>query len=113
MSGDIYKALWKIFKMCNNTPIEKKNARAALKILRIATENNQNILSKEEEQLKELTLKELDSLDTDFLLVKEQIKAWEKLIQHQKDSDSKIDEYLFPLMLKIIKQFGTKDTEWD
>ena len=23
MSGDIYKALWRIFKMCNNTPIEK------------------------------------------------------------------------------------------
>jgi len=113
MSGDIYKALWKIFKMCNNTAVEKQNARAALKILRIATEHNQNILSKEEDTLKEHTLKELDSVDTDFLLINEQIKAWEKLILHQKESGPKIDEFLFSIMIKLVKQFGTENPEWN
>ena len=48
---DIYKALWKVFTVCNNTPLEKKNSCAALKILRIATEHNQNFLKSQEDTL--------------------------------------------------------------
>jgi hypothetical protein len=113
MSPDIYKALWKIFKMCNTTQQEKKNARAALKILRIATEHNQSLLSKEEDQLKELTLKELRSPETDFLLVSEQIKAWERVIKHQRDENPKVDEFIFSVMISLIKQFGTENVEWN
>ena len=93
--------------------MKNKNARAALKILRIATENDDNILSKEEEQLKEMTLKELKSHETDFLLVNEQIKAWEKVLLHQKDAKEKGDAFLFSVMVELVKQFGTKDSEWN
>lgn len=113
MSPEIYKALWKIFKMCNTTQQEKKNARAALKILRIATEHNQSLLSKEEDQLKDLTLKELRSPETDFLLVSEQIKAWERVIKHQRDENPKVDEFIFSVMISLIKQFGSENVEWN
>lgn len=92
--------------------MKNKNAKAALKILRIATENDDNILSKEEEQLKEMALKELKSHETDFLLVREQIKAWEKVVLRQKDKE-KGDTFLFSVMVELVKQFGTKDPEWN
>ena len=84
-----------------------------MKILRIAAEHTQNILVKEEEKLKELTLKELQLDDPDFLLINEEIKAWEKVTIHSKDDDQdQIDKYLFSLMIEIVKNFGTNNPEW-
>ena len=59
-----------------------------------------------------MALKELKSHETDFLLVREQIKAWEKVVLRQKDKE-KGDTFLFSVMVELVKQFGTKDPEWN
>lgn len=114
ISKQIYEALWKIFKECATTPIEKRNGCAALKILRIATEHNQNCLENQEEKLKERTITELKSQNADFLLICEMIKAWEKITKLKRERNEKeVDIFIFKLMTSIITQFGTEDVEWN
>lgn len=47
------------------------------------------------------------------MLVNEEIKAWEKVVLHHKDLKEKGDTFLFSMMVELVKQFGTKDSEWN
>ena len=61
-----------------------------------------------------MALNELKSTNADFLLIREMIKAWEKIISLKKEHDpKKVDDFIFKLMIHIIKQFGTDDVEWN
>lgn len=111
--NDIYRGLWQIYKVHIDNPVSKSQACSALKILRICTEHSKSHLVKEEETLRKMTLSEIkNSTSPDYNLIKEEIKAWEKVTHHDYEGKLDINDHLFKLMIGLLENFGTKDMGW-
>ena len=78
-----------------------------------------NVLLSQKDHLYEYSLKYAKFDRPDFILLKEALLAYEKIILHQQNSLKQANmigdqdkKYLFNLLQVVIKTFGTDDTEW-
>lgn len=102
----------------------KEEQRAAIQLLRMIGSSNIKVLIDQKKNLFEYSKNFAEFEKPDFILLKEALLAYEKIILHQKaeaerEKKSKgdnIDEadkrYLFKLFHVILNSFGTDDLEW-
>lgn len=93
-----------------------------MQLLRMIGTNKVEVLTKQKEVLFEFSLRYAKFDKPDFILLKESILAYERIIYHQQQISKNIDpsaavnegdkKHIFNLLNVVINTFGTEDTEW-
>ena len=100
----------------------KEEQRAAIQLLRMIGSSDIQVLLNQKDNLYESSLRYAKMERPDFILLKEALLAYEKIIVH-KQSTLKLQEinqsineedkkYFFTLLTVVVNTFGTDETEW-